>query len=557
MSQTPSTTSSTASLTTLMKSLCDEASVVSNNMCSMLSKSEFNSIIVSDICGKGKTKVPKEFLAQNLINVLKLTNSINESINPVFSCSTLSDNLNNICDTNFNNQITSDIKAQLDTSATIKEAVTESMKEHWQFTERMLRECQSIVSNLNNNTPQQPPLHQPCPTQDTHRTVPDIEAPEPALSNIREDFLSIDDEKMLMDFLSGLEYSNENGHSVKNFGAKYHYRGAADGNGDDKFPAELDTVVEKLKTFYPDINFNECLLNKYDGAGSFLSEHSDDEPCIDPESSIVTVSIGQSRTITFRNKFNNETLSTVAKGRSIYTMTKSSQDYYTHQIKQESDSTLRYSLTFRNVGPQFRKSTIVIGDSNAKFLSFGEGKGTFGRGCPGKVMKASRVADVNPHDCMGYNNIVLLVGTNDLREKFISDRGDIIRVVDTLREKVDTIRQLRRNAKIVLLPVLPTRYSNMNRGIQCYNDMLYEHFILSRQYFNVVMTGVREYFDDEYLLRKELVRSNDATHLNHYGVARVACTILSAIHNRPYRERTDVRLYSSVTKAQGGMAGAT
>ena len=392
--------------------------------------------------------------------------------------------------------------------------------------------------------------------------MPDITPPEPAFSVSREGFLTLEEEDNLVKFLSNVDFVPENGHSVKNFGVGYTYTGAADATGDnDNIPAELDIVVQKVKALYTDANINQCLVNCYKGNASKLAEHSDDELCIDPESSIYTVSLGQDRTMIFRDKFSDHTTPLVAKGRSLYVMTRSSQAYYTHRIEEEPDTTLRYSITLRHVGQHFRRSTIIIGDSNSKYLMFGEGVGTFGKGQPGKRVKAAVVSEINPKDCAAYANVVILVGTNNLRQNYISSKSDIDIVFETLRDKIDTIRCIRKDIKIILLPVLPTRLTGMNRAIQCYNSILFRHFISSGLYFNVSMPtrhDIKDFFDDEFLLNRAFLRNsvNEAVHLNSRGLIEIASIIKSQIFNG-YRRKSSGGTKGSAPKAVSGQGSQT
>ena len=84
---------------------------------------------------------------------------------------------------------------------------------------------------------------------------------------------------------------------------------------------------------------------------SVLPEHSDNEGDICPWSSIFTISIGANRKVVFRNTKDNVETIVYCPNRSMYQMTRHSQDFYQHQLKPEpeQEDTIRYSLTFRAV----------------------------------------------------------------------------------------------------------------------------------------------------------------------------------------------------------------
>ena len=139
--------------------------------------------------------------------------------------------------------------------------------------------------------------------------------------------------------------------------------------------------------------------------------------------------------------------------------------------------------------------------------------------------------DISPQECAGYANIVIATGTNNLREGNISCKADVEKVRQTLHNKIMSIKSVRKDVKIIVLPVLPTRYSEMNRNIGCYNRIIYEMIVKSGYYFNVRLANVWEFVDGEYLLRRDLVRTGDAIHLNERGISVFAQCIKNNILN--------------------------
>ena len=383
---------------------------------------------------------------------------------------------------------------------------------------------QSHVENHQIRPPQLDPSQIDC----------DLKTPEPCLSDDVDNFMSEEEATELCTFLSKIDYKCENGHSVKNFGAFYPYNGAGDTTDNDEIPGIIKPIIDKINKAYPNSQINECLINCYRGH-SYMSAHSDNERIIDPESSIFCLSLGQERTLLFKDKLSCAETTHVASDRSLYVMTRSSQDYYTHQINTDGSNAdnVRYSLTFRHVGDQFINSTVVIGDSNTKDFKFGDGKGTFGRSVPGKRIRATTVEDINPHDCAGFANVVIVTGTNNLRSNVISCRADVEKVCQTLQEKIAGIRRIRKDVLITIVPVLPTKFSDMNRQIRCYNTMLYEMFISTGTNFNIKLPGLYEFLDRDRLLRCDLSRTGDGIHLNGRGISVLVLRIKKAILNRP------------------------
>ena len=92
---------------------------------------------------------------KHYIQLTNITDNINELLNPVFECETLSNVLNNICDINCdttNNQLQSDINSQLATSSIIAEAVDKAMKQHTTDTEQKFSELYTVVSQISDTS---------------------------------------------------------------------------------------------------------------------------------------------------------------------------------------------------------------------------------------------------------------------------------------------------------------------------------------------------------------------------------------------------------------------
>jgi alkylated DNA repair dioxygenase AlkB len=102
---------------------------------------------------------------------------------------------------------------------------------------------------------------------------------------------------------------------------------------------------------------HSTLFTLYENGKNHLPFHSDNEPSIDPDSDIITVSFGATRDIEFRNRIGHPTRVThPLKHGSIHVMSRRSQDFWEHRIPPTpSCSGRRVSLTIRKlVEPQPR-----------------------------------------------------------------------------------------------------------------------------------------------------------------------------------------------------------
>ena len=501
---------------TLLKSLRLKVSEVNEHICKCLKIDNISTLDPALLYGKGNNKITKEFLSKNLLALLRISDGVLSNI----------DTLNKTSDVEEQQKLDPIIITDQDTVYDFAD-IQSSLSKHSTFLTSIdikLNELKCFVQDLNDKSTTS------SGAEKVSQPTVEISTPEPCIKDNVVDFISAEESNNLCKFLSKISYHVENGHEVKNFGEPYKYNGAADATS-DTIPHEISVIIDKIKKEYPDIEINECLVNRYQNGESFISNHSDDEPNINPESSIFCLSLGEDRDIIFKDKFSVNEYTHTTKDRSLYIMTRTSQAYYSHRIDRDTCSSVRFSLTFRHVNKRFSRSTIVIGDSNTKHLKFGEGKGTFGVGLPGKRVKAGTVEQINPHDCAAYTNVILVVGTNNLRSKYISCKDDISNVFKCFQEKINIIKKLRKDIKIIIIPVLPTRLVDMTRNVACYNRMLYQ-YVGSCPYFNIKLPGIYEFLDRQELLRRDFAAEADYVHLNSLGVSRLAFNIKNAIFNR-------------------------
>ena len=494
-----------------IKLQCD---ITTREICTSLNIDIIDNVTPSDIktCGT----LHKTMLADRLLSLLNLSHTL-------CKCDYVCKNINKLSNVPVEEEISVTDHVNISDFA----AIQSSLSKHSTFLTSIdfkLNELKSFVQDLNDKSATSP--------GEEKVTQPPVEisTPEPCIKDNFVDFISAEESEILCEFLSKLSYHEENGHGVKNFGEPYKYNGAADATS-DTVPPEITLIIDKIKKEYPDIEINECLVNRYPNGESFISSHSDDEPNINPESSILCLSLGQERGIIFKDKFSGDESTHTMKDRSLYIMTRTSQAYYSHRIDRDTCNSVRYSLTFRHLNKRFSRSTILIGDSNTKYLKFGEGKGTFGVGLPGKRVKAATVEEINPHDCAAYANVIFVVGTNNLRSKYISCKDDISNVFKSFQEKINVITKLRKNIKIIIIPVLPTRLVDMTRNVVCYNRMLLQ-YVGSSPYFNIKLPGIYEFLDKQELLRRDFTVEGDSIHLNSLGLSCLAFDIKNAIFNR-------------------------
>ncbi|KAL5259109.1 hypothetical protein ACHWQZ_G009535 [Mnemiopsis leidyi] len=129
----------------------------------------------------------------------------------------------------------------------------------------------------------------------------------------------------------------------------YRYKGGFHEPRDLKPGSYVDKMCSYLEIVLPDFKFNSVLIQLFENGDQSLPSHSDDEACIDDQSDIVTVSLGATRKLVFREANSGRVVhSEQLKHGSISRMSKISQKYYRHEIPKDPQcSEPRASLTFR------------------------------------------------------------------------------------------------------------------------------------------------------------------------------------------------------------------
>ena len=380
---------------------------------------------------------------------------------------------------------------------------------------------------------------------------------EKHVKEYKENCLSEEDLTETENFLNAIplnHYSKENGRLVISYGTTYEYVGSKSQPKSETIPPIFAKMIDQfksdLKLDHPPnsvlINFYPSVLPGDTADSSRLPYHSDDEVVIHPESDIVTLSLGAERSVTFIEKNAPVESKSVLtpKNNSIYTMSRRSQAFFKHGIDSVVNTHERYSITFRTINPKLKRSILVLGDSNTKEFSFGSGKGTFGDSYPGMRRKAGKINQIEPSSCIGYTNIVICCGTNDLRDENCRYYNAAFDLYGLLVEKIKQIHALCPGAKIFVMPVLPTRLITMNKRIMQFNRLIFQGELLHSK-ICAWMPPVTIFLDKNGLLNSRFTRDNDTIHLGSRGLSVFIRIIKNSIFARDKAEgQSEKRNYS-------------
>lgn len=377
----------------------------------------------------------------------------------------------------------------------------------------------------------------------------DLKSNENPISDHRTDYLNPEEAGNVYQLLKTLKekklFKNKNGHSTVSYGEQYGYAGSNDKPTSKEMPVAIKSIINKISKDY-NLQENEIpnsvLINHFPqkvnarDAKSSLPKHSDDEVDINPDSAIYTYSVGGPRNITFSANFSDEIKVHEALDNTMYVMTRKSQAWYKHEILDAEKCEERFSVTLRHINKCNRRSILMIGDSNTKNIKFGSGKGTVGEKYPGKRIKAAKIHQIDPSECVGYSNIVIACGTNDLRPTEVTGPLDtyVYNLVNTLKSKIEEINALTQT-KIFVMPVPPTRDQNMNRNIVAYNGLLMKSEFVAR--YNVWIPGIYSFLDRSGMLSSNLTRGGDPIHFGEKGICMFIKTIKDSVYHRERVER--------------------
>lgn len=407
--------------------------------------------------------------------------------------------------------------------------------------------------------PGAPPFHVAVPAMNESvidRKIAEAQTGPPELANHVEhycpNFIDQTTSDKLIEFLQGYDTNfNENcerGHGVISFGETYLYPGAKSVVPISKaMPEPLLALKSMIEKRHPGSVINQCLVNRYHDKSSSLPKHSDNESSIVHDSNIFTVSLGGDCDVKFSkigDSDSEDELVQHVEGRSLYMMSKKSQYVWQHRIDPSANERdLRYSITFRYVSKNNSNATIILGDSNTRFLRFGSGKGKFGDRIPGKREECLTVSQINPSHCIGYKNIFVHCGINDIKSR----NSNVQRSVSELTDKIREIRELCPFAKLVVSPVLPTKLQWLNEKALHFNRLLF-NFITSNPSLCVGTLDFNDFCDSQNGLLADTFgryfNKDDNIHLGSSGIFKLSRLISDKIFHSP----VDGRNFSDVAR---------
>ena len=254
------------------------------------------------------------------------------------------------------------------------------------------------------------------------------------ITNYEENFLKSDERLNVCQFLeSCITFVKNRTMTSMHFGKTHNQSSRNISNSSNEIPKPLSDIINILHDKYAiqeQAKLNSVVINKFSEPSTKLPEHSINDPSINPESSIFTLTIGDSCPVIFRDKCTNATINLDTVDNSIFSMSPQSQHYWTHKIDTPiiSDLSVHYCVTFRSINRNNKNSTLIVGDSNTNHIYFSHEKknrSDLGRDIYGRRVQAFTIDEIEPINCVGFQNIVIQVGLNNLKNKYAEVDGTI------------------------------------------------------------------------------------------------------------------------------------
>ena len=391
--------------------------------------------------------------------------------------------------------------------------------------------------------------------------IPKLENnPTKCTSDIKQNFLPLEIRSSVTEFLDSYsDYSEKGSRKVAIFGQPPSTYGTREHKKIASIPPTLNAVINLVHEHFnisEDNKINSVVICKYKSNSSHLPKQSDIDVTLAPESQIYTLSFGDSCDVVFSDKCSANTTTVKVADNTVYSMSTKSQHYWAHEIPSpvSSDQSVHYTITLRSVDKKYRNSTIIIGDSNTHHLYFHHERrnNDLGKEIAGKRVKAYTTEQINPSDAIGYRNIVIQVGINNLKQKYANELGvvDIESAFNQWLVKIIEIKQLCPYSRIIISPILPTKIRALNLRAEEFNIMMMSCRNIFWSHLNF-----SSFLGPDGLLENNFGRffrintgKRDRIHLGRLGIARLALLIREAVL---YPGKvTGNRSYSSIVRSQ-------
>lgn len=522
---------------------CSVSLKIRDTINSALGKTSFSEVTASQMIGKGSIKVTKEFLAESVITLTRLAESLDPIVNanPIITCR------EDVPQSSMGGVDVDDLKSYLENVQTKLDSYDAIMQTNQEQIDTMVSNLTELVSS-HSSTPaiNTSPSVTAEPNTISPHARPSQPPCEPYIKYVK-DAIPETLTQSLKTFVSEHQddFVNIGGCRDTMYYGEFGYRYSGGSHDAKDMPAPIKDLLDSIRAHCskPDAPLNSCLVTRYKSGADHIPPHRDDEPVFNPNSEIVTVSVGAQREMKFTDNTGTNCQMLSLDSNSVLVSSRLAQDFWMHSIEKCDDPCEeRLSFTFRHISPHFLNSTVIVGDSNTRLLQFGDGKGKFGKWMPGERKEAFHIEDIpDPINIGPYRNIVLHTGINNIKNRnsrSINELGNI------LEQKCKAIIDVYPKCKVFISLLLPTKLDSINHRVKELNNVLRD-ISHSHKNISVIDHPFNQLCNNDGCLKDEFGRfdkesgtplSRDALHLGKKGLRLLAVSVKSCVMGRYKRQ---------------------
>ena len=298
-----------------------------------------------------------------------------------------------------------------------------------------------------------------------------------------EDFLSTELRTTVCAYLENCRsFINRGTRKKLTFGNSFK-RASHSSDSTSSIPSPFSTIIDQIHQKFdvsPENMLNFVEISKFHGPNAITTASERPEVTISPDSEIFTISLGDSCSVNFKDSCSDKEHSLNISDNCMYIMSLKSQHYWSHKIEHPvlSETFVRYSIVFKSMRRNNKNSTLIIGDSNTHKIHFDHEKGKrsdLGKEIFGRRVTAFTIEDINPNDAIGFQNIVVQVGLNNMKDRYalIDGSVDVEGAFVKWLEKLLLIKQLCAYSRIIVAPIPPTKIRTINNREKKFNALLF------------------------------------------------------------------------------------
>jgi hypothetical protein len=157
-------------------------------------------------------------------------------------------------------------------------------------------------------------------------------------------------------------------------------------------------------------------------------------------------------------------------------------------------------------------------------------------------MECFTIDQIDPNACIGYKNVVIHCGINDIRRP----QADVRDCATRLIAKLDKIsRVCRSTCKIIVSPILPTKLAHLNERAKMFNHLVFDY--INRVNPRIGCLDFNNFLNESGILADQYGRYHDKTdaiHLGSSGIFTLSRIIIEKIRGNI----VDGRIFSDVLK---------